>query len=490
MKQLVVVERPERWALALPDVEIVHARDYLAAETYGRLSSVRVLNLCRHYGYQRLGYYVSLLAEARGHRPMPSVVTLQDLKLAPLLRLASAELEDLVQRGLKPLRGERFSLSVYFGRNMVQRYDRLAQALFNLFPAALLRAEFSRRDEADWQLDGVKLISAAEIPEEHWDFALERAREYFAGRASARRRKRRRWDLAILVPSDEDVEGPSNRRAIENFVRSARRHELEPEVIDRADFPSLGEYDALFIRETTAVNHHTYRFARRAAAEGLVVIDDPTSIVRCTNKIYLDEVFNRQRVRTPKTVVVDRARTRGETAESIIEAVGLPCVVKQPDSAFSKGVRRAESAEELEALLETFFKESELLLVQGFLPSDFDWRIGVLDGEPFFACRYHMAQGHWQIISGKGDKSSDYGRVEALPLSEVPQEVLSMARRSTRAIGDSLYGVDIKEVDGGFYAIEVNDNPSIDTGYEDGVIGKALYDTVMASFRRRLEARG
>jgi glutathione synthase/RimK-type ligase-like ATP-grasp enzyme len=65
------------------------------------------------------------------------------------------------------------------------------------------------------------------------------------------------------------------------------------EFLERADYGRLLEFDALFIRETTAVNHHTYRFARRAAQDDLVVIDDPQSILRCTNKVWLAQRMTR-----------------------------------------------------------------------------------------------------------------------------------------------------------------------------------------------------
>ena len=37
--------------------------------------------------------------------------------------------------------------------------------------------------------------------------------------------------------------------------------------------------------------------------------------------------------------------------------------------------------------------------------------------------------------------------------------------------------------------IEINDNPSIDAGVEDAVLGDALYDRVMGEFLKRLERR-
>jgi hypothetical protein len=38
--------------------------------------------------------------------------------------------------------------------------------------------------------------------------------------------------------------------------------------------------------------------------------------------------------------------------------------------------------------------------------------------------------------------------------------------------------------------MEVNDNPNIDAGAEDEVIGNELYLAVMRHFRERLDARG
>src|SRR5690606_7967059 len=114
----------------------------------------------------------------------------------------------------------------------------------------------------------------------------------------------------------------------------------------------LAEFDALFIRETTYVNHHTYRFSRRAAGEGLVVIDDPESIVRCSNKVYLAELLNRHELPTPKTVVVHK-----DNADQIARDLGLPCVLKRPDSAFSRGVVKVETEEDLEKRLEEFFDD-------------------------------------------------------------------------------------------------------------------------------------
>jgi glutathione synthase/RimK-type ligase-like ATP-grasp enzyme len=74
-------------------------------------------------------------------------------------------------------------------------------------------------------------------------------------------------------------------------------------------------------------------------------------------------------------------------------------------------------------------------------------------------------------------------------VAEAPEEVVKIALKAANLIGDGLYGVDIKQVGGRCYVIEVNDNPNVDAGNEDGVLKDALYREIMGSFVRRIEAR-
>jgi len=68
---------------------------------------------------------------------------------------------------------------------------------------------------------------------------------------------------------------PSNGKALENFIRVGKGLGIAVELIERKDYSRLAEYDALLIRETTSVDNHTYRFARKAESEGLVVTGLP-----------------------------------------------------------------------------------------------------------------------------------------------------------------------------------------------------------------------
>jgi glutathione synthase/RimK-type ligase-like ATP-grasp enzyme len=78
----------------------------------------------------------------------------------------------------------------------------------------------------------------------------------------------------------------------------------------------------------------------------------------------------------------------------------------------------------------------------------------------------------------------------AMAVGEAPQVVVDTAVNAARLIGDGLYGVDLKQVGDRCYVIEVNDNPNIDAGNEDGVLKDALYREVMGVFLRRIRERG
>ncbi len=483
MPTLIVASKPEDWPFNIPDVDVVDEWSYLTRPEFSEMRGAKVLNLCRSYRYQTSGYYVSLLAEARGHKPIPSIRTLQDLKTQSIVRIVSDDLDELIQKSFGNLQSQEYTLSIYFGRNMAQKYDRLCLQLFNQFPAPLLRVKFSvGKSSGKWKIRSVKAISGNEVPQSHRAFVADAAARHFGSRSSPKTRKNRsRYDLAILWDPLEQ-NSPSDEAALKKFARAAAQLGIATELITRDDYGRLMEFDALFIRETTSMNDHTYRFARRAVGEGLVVIDDPQSIARCTNKVFLAELLNRHHIQTPRTIVVHR-----ESLGRIAQELGFPCVLKKPDSSFSVGVVKIESEIELHQRIEEFLGESELLVAQEYLPTEFDWRIGILDRRPMFACKYYMAPGHWQIIHQEKKGPGRYGKWETLPVELAPRKAVAIALKAANLIGDGLYGVDVKQSGGQFYIIEVNDNPNLESGVEDEVLRNELYDRVMRTFLQRIE---
>lgn len=482
MQKIIVVDNPKSWNFLIEGVDIVSSKEYLTNNKYADLRNVRIFNLSRQYKYQSKGYYVSLLAEARGHKVIPNIKTIQDLKAPAIVKIISDELDDLVQKTLRKIKSNEYVLSIYFGQNISKHYDQLSNELYKLFQAPFLRAKFVFNKK--WTIQTIKPIPFNEIPDYHFEFVESVAREFFSRkRYSSIKQNKFIYDLAILVNPAEKAP-PSDKKAIDKFTEAAEDLGFSVELISKDDYSRVGEFDALFIRETTSVNHHTYRFASRAQSDGVVVLDDPQSILRCTNKVYLAELLGKAKIPTPKTLVV-----HSENKDQVMAQLGLPCVLKLPDSSFSQGVIKASTQEELKAEIEKMLTSSDLIIAQEFLPSDFDWRIGVLDKRPLYACKYYMAKNHWQIYNWAADKNEVEGRFDTISVDKVPQKVIDISLKATNLIGNGLYGVDVKEVNGSLYVIEVNDNPSIDAGVEDQVLKDELYVKIIQTFRTRLEKR-
>jgi glutathione synthase/RimK-type ligase-like ATP-grasp enzyme len=483
MSVFIVVNNPEDWPLHIHGAEVIAAKTYLSDPRFSDMRGAKVFNLSRSYRYQSLGYYVSLLAEARGHKPLPSVNTIQDMKSQTITRFVSDDLFELIQRSLAPIKSEEFTLSIYFGSNIAKRYSRLALSLFNLFPAPLLRARFLY-NRNNWQLQSIGPIAASDIPDDHQPFVISMASEYFSGKRTRRRTQQaERYDLAILHNPDE-AQPPSDAKALKKFIKAAQQLDFSVETITKNDYGRIAEFDALLIRETTAVNHHTYRFARRAKIEGLTVIDDPDSILKCCNKVYLAELMQRHRIPAPQTSIVNRGNMN-----AVVASITMPCILKQPDSAFSQGVIKVDNRAEFMSAASRLLEKSDLIIAQEFLPTEFDWRVGIFDRQPLYACRYYMVGGHWQIMQhGMGGKARE-GRSEGVPLEQVPPNIIATALKVANLIGDGLYGVDLKEINNKACVMEVNDNPNIDHGIEDAVQGMNLYLTIMRGFLRRIEER-
>lgn len=479
---LLILSNPAHWTFQIEGLEVVSAKAYLSDTKYAELKAARVFNLCRSYRYQSVGYYVSLLAEARDHRAIPSVTTMQDFRSQPIVRAIAEDVDGLARKAFQDIHEREIVLYIYFGQTVLPGHRALGQHLYGLFQAPLLKATFVL--DKKWLVQQVSPITLGSIPEVDLEHVQSFAQSYFSRkRFPDTRIQQYAYDLAILVGKDE-VSAPSCRRALNKFAEAAEKLRIYCEFITRDDFNRLPEFDMLFIRETTAVNHHTYRFARKAYAEGLVVVDDPWSIMRCTNKVYLAERLAQAKVPTPRTRVLQKDSLKGGL--SMLD-ISLPCVLKQPDSAFSQGVVRADNEIELHDHLETLFAKSDLVIAQEFMATDYDWRIGILDGQPLFACKYYMARGHWQVCNWAAHPRSREGASETLRVEDVPALVVETALKAASLIGDGLYGVDLKEVDGKVYVIEVNDNPSIDVGVEDRLLKDELYLTIVRALVRRVE---
>jgi len=484
-QHVIVVQKPvdQEWAAKVGLA--VTARDYITAPEKFTGKNLRVINLSDDFEYLDHGYYCSLLAEARGQKVIPTVETIIDLSRKALYQVALPELNAELRKDIERLTHvphTGFSLIACFGQAHDSRFGHFTRRLFDRFRCPLLRIQVALEER--WMIKAIEPIIPADLSPHEFDFFLGALEGYT--RAHWRTPKAKtppRYSLAVLHNPREALP-PSNKEALKKFVSLGPALGIGVELIQAKDFLRLAEYDALFIRETTALDNHTYRFARRAWHEGMVAIDDPTSILRCTNKVYLAELLQANGLPAPRTLIVDR-----QNLLQAEEHLGYPMVLKIPDGSFSRGVVRSEKREDLVEQSRKLFQRSDVILAQQYVYTEFDWRVGVLNGQPLFVSQYFMSRNHWQVVKhGEGGRFVE-GGFKTLAVEDAPKVVVDLGLRAAGLIGDGLYGIDIKQTSDGVFVIEINDNPNLDRGVEDAVLKDELYRIVLKDFVRRIESR-
>ncbi|MGE3900153.1 MAG: RimK-like ATPgrasp N-terminal domain-containing protein, partial [Variibacter sp.] len=369
-----------------------------------------------------------------------------------------------------------------FGIARDVRFEAFGRLLFDWFRCPALEVTVA---PGDWlTIDRIRPRTLTRLANGEGDFFrealhLHTKREWREPKARAMAK----YDLAVLLDPNEKMP-PSSVASMKHFARIAERMSVDVEPITRRQLDELAEYDGLFIRETTSIDNHTYRFARRAWQEGMPVIDDPISMIRCTNKVFLMELLQSNQVPTPPTVMLADVAALPRA----VDQLGLPLVVKIPDGSFSRGIHKVSTPEEFRRIADELFEETDLLLAQKFMPTEYDWRVGVLSGEPLFVCQYRMARGHWQIVKHRPDGSASEGGFRTFGLDQAPRDIIDVAVRAAKPVGDGFYGVDLKQMpDGSVVVMEVNDNPNLEHGIEDAVAKDEVWAKLLKWFIDRFE---
>jgi len=234
----------------------------------------------------------------------------------------------------------------------------------------------------------------------------------------------------------------------------------------RPELRKIPRYDALFIRALTDPMNSTYVAARIAELHGKPVIDDSRSITICCDKIFMYRCLMARNVPIPRTVFLKADEINPQRAAELFAGLGPQLVLKAPNSSFSAHVDKVNSVAEFESVGERYLHRAERIVVQEFVPSRFDWRIGVLNSQPLYSCKYVIPDETFKIQAVVNGRLA-VARVEPVPIEDAPPDVVRTAMDAAAAIGNGLYGVDLKETENGAVVIEVNDNPTLNAEEED-----------------------
>ena len=275
---------------------------------------------------------------------VPTVETMLELREAKLYEHALPELEDLLNRCARRAdfqpEGE-FKLLVCFGITRDPRFEAFGRLLFDWFRCPALEVSVDTGGTG-YAIERIRMRTITRLANGEATFLREALHRHTSREwRDPKARTVAKYDLAVLYDPTEKLP-PSSAATIKHFARIAEKHSVDVEPITRRQLAELAEYDGLFIRETTSIDNHTYRFARRAWQEGMPVIDDPISMIRCMNKVFLMELMGSNQVPTPPTVMLADAADLPRA----MDLLGLPLVVKIPDGSFSRGVHKVTTVDE------------------------------------------------------------------------------------------------------------------------------------------------
>src|SRR6516162_8226774 len=182
---VILVDTPKDFPNADTPHKVITTKDYLARANLFQGARPKVINLSRSFADQTRGYYCSLLAEARGHRVIPSVETMVDLGARQLYAQALPELDDTLSKCLSAADDKTIPHRIlcFFGTVEDHRFDRFGRLLF------------------DWYRCPVTKLTPAELALFHSALHEHTRREW----RSKKDRATPRYSFAVLFDDNEKM---------------------------------------------------------------------------------------------------------------------------------------------------------------------------------------------------------------------------------------------------------------------------------------------
>ncbi|MBU4189421.1 MAG: RimK family alpha-L-glutamate ligase [Candidatus Thermoplasmatota archaeon] len=276
-------------------------------------------------------------------------------------------------------------------------------------------------------------------------------------------------DYSSILGIFVDRQEISNSQKLNSLIKfrdvaEEMRHDVY--FIFPAEIEKIAKVDALFIRSRTDPMNVSFVASKMAEFYGIPVIDDPYSIQICSDKINMYYHLMNRNVSIPKTIFVKKNDIYKDYVNELFKELGSPLIFKEPSTSFSLRVEKVYNTDEFVKIAKRFIKLSDRIVAQEYIESQFDWRIGVLNGRFLYGCKYIMPSETFKIqatINGH----VVYCAVKSAPKEKIPMDVIDLAIKAANSIGKGLYGVDLKEANDTTYVIEVNDNPSLESGELD-----------------------
>ncbi len=215
------------------------------------------------------------------------------------------------------------------------------------------------------------------------------------------------------------------------------------------NLPNGGDGGAAFIR--TISQHKSQLVSQLYEALGGISINPAMSILIGNNKAVTLAILSRVGVPIPNTVIT----LSGDVAVKVLNAVGIPAIVKPVHGSWGRLVSLVGGVEDLQLLVRHRDSMGNpqygAYLVQEYVRKPGrDIRVTVVGDRAVAAIYRYAVNDDWRTNTARG------GKAETV---RVDPELEDISVRATKAIGAYYAGVDVVESDGGYKVLEVNTVP-------------------------------
>lgn len=209
--------------------------------------------------------------------------------------------------------------------------------------------------------------------------------------------------------------------------------------------------DAVIPRIGASVTFYGTAVVRQFEMMKVFTTVESQALVRSRDKLRSLQVLSRAGLGLPKTVFTNYSRN----VSSVIEKVGIPCVIKLLEGTQGVGVVLAETQSAAESVLEAFQGLKARVIVQEFVKEagGADIRAFVVDGVVVGAMKRQGKEGEFRSNLHRGGSASLY---------ELTEEEENAALKSARSMGLGVAGVDMLQSHTGPKIMEVNSSPGLE----------------------------
>jgi ribosomal protein S6--L-glutamate ligase len=214
----------------------------------------------------------------------------------------------------------------------------------------------------------------------------------------------------------------------------------------------LDDVDVVIPRIGASITEYGLAAVNQFDMMGIPLVNNSLPIARSRDKLRCLQLLSRHDIDIPRTVM---ARSPDQIERAIDLVGGCPVVLKLLQGTQGVGVLLAETPQQVESLLDTFWGLNQNILIQEFIRESAgrDVRALVVGGRVVAAMRRTAKMGEFRSNIHRGG--------EGAPV-DLDSEFARVAVEATAIVGLQIAGVDMLEARGGPKVIELNSSPGFE----------------------------